>query len=184
MKKLLPLIAVIMSVLFVNVSMSACGSKQSDSISEIKQETTEIRDSVQNEETNKESKTTEEVCFNVSYCDMDLRTKFYLEDKWFNEKITSYESWLKISQMLPNNVPIYNCDYFIQNSLIVCVGTSGQGGNKYQNAQLSFVDDSATVLINAQSGILCVITHWVLILEINGNKLENINKITAEINFQ
>ena len=50
MKKLFPFIAVIMSVLFVNVSMSACGSKQSVSISEIKQETTETSDSMQNEE--------------------------------------------------------------------------------------------------------------------------------------
>lgn len=197
MRKIHSTIAIIISILLIFIAMSACGFKQysrmletktqlpetSVPMSDVKKQPFEISEPILMEEMNKGKNTTEKTYFNVSYCNMNLRTKIDFDEKYFNKKITSFESWLEISKILPSYIPTYDSDYFVNNSLIVCVGKSGSGGNKLQNVQLSFDKDIATVVIDAESGILCVMTDWVLILEINGHDLENINSIVVKVNF-
>ncbi len=196
MRKIHLTVAIVISTLFIFIAMSACSLKQyscmletktqlhetSVSMSDVKKQPFEISEPIPMEEMNKEN-TTEKTYFNVSYCDMNLRTKIDLDEKYFNKKITSFESWLEISKILPGYIPAYDSDYFVNNSLIVCVGKSGSGGNKLRNVQLSFDKDIATVVINAESGILCVLTDWVLILEIDEQDLETVNSIVVKANF-
>lgn len=196
MRKIHLTVAIVISTLFIFIAMSACSLKQyscmletktqlhetSVPMSDVKKQPSEISEPIPMEEMNKEN-TTEKKYFNVSYCDMNLRTKIDLDEKYFNKKITSFESWLEISKILPGYIPAYDSDYFVNNSLIVCVGKSGSGGNKLRNVQLSFDKDIATVVINAESGILCVMTDWVLILEIDEHDLETVNSIVVKANF-
>lgn len=53
-----------------------------------------------------------------------------------------------------------------------------------KDVQISFVRDIATVMIDARSGILTVITDWLLILEASKNDLKNINTILIKADFQ
>lgn len=196
MRKIHLTVAIVISTLFIFIAMSACSLKQyscmletktqlhetSLPMSDVKKQPSEISEPIPMEEMNKEN-TTEKTYFNVSYCDMNLRTKIDLDEKYFNKKITSFESWLEISKILPGYIPAYDSDYFVNNSLIVCVGKSGSGGNKLRNVQLSFDKDIVTVVINAESGILCVLTDWVLIVEIDEQDLETVNSIVVKANF-
>ena len=197
MRKIHSTIAIIISILLIFIAMSACSFKQyscmletktqspetSVPMSDVKKQPFEISEPIPMEEMNKGKNTAEKTYFNVSYCDMNLRTKIDLDEKYFNKKITSFESWLEMSKILPGYIPTYDSDYFVNNSLIVCAGKSGSGGNKLRNVQLSFDKDIATVVINAESGILCVMTDWVLILEIGGHDLETVNSIVVKVNF-
>lgn len=158
MKRLFSFAAMVMSVLIIGGAMTACNLNGSGS--------------------------TAETDFKVSYCNMNARTKGDLEEGSFNRKIVSFESWVELTKSLPEGIPTYSSDYFDHNSLIVCIGKSGTGGAELQNVRLSIDNDVATVTVNAKNGILTVVTDWVLILEISGNKLENVNTIEVKADFQ
>lgn len=66
----------------------------------------------------------------------------------------------------------------------MCTGKYVSGGNKLQDVRISFARDVAIGMIDARSGILTVMTDWLLILEASKNDLKNINTILIKADFQ
>ena len=77
----------------------------------------------------------------------------------------------------------YNDSFFENKSLIIVPLITPSGGDRYKIK--SYKINGSEIILNVKAtskGITCDLGEWFMILEINSNKVENIDKVSLNVN--
>ena len=120
-----------------------------------------------------------------------IRTSRYHNDINFDAKIvTSREEMIDCigTYTLVNfnnfeTLNEYNYSFFENKSLIIVPLITTSGGDRYKIK--SYKINGSEIILNVKAtskGITCDLGEWFMILEINSNKVENIDKVSFNVN--
>lgn len=120
-----------------------------------------------------------------------IRTSRYHNDINFDAKIvTSREDMIDCigTYTLVNfnnfdTLNEYNDSFFENKSLIIVPLITPSGGDRYKIK--SYKINGSEIILNVKAtskGVTCDLGEWFMILEINSNKVENIDKVSLNVN--